>query len=173
MADLLPDPPTPPGVLWPRDWHSYDQYRVAHDSNMAALAAEGLVLTDAVTFIETRAQGRLVEVNVRGRVTTHHGATVTVNKWLAVDSPFGRLCVMTREYDYHVRVQSEGIDQDVFRYDNCHGGVETLHRHAFDVQGREVLPQQPIELARMPTLNLIVREGDFYAAWLIGAGESA
>lgn len=167
MADFLPDPPAFTAGTWRRDWHDYDQYRVAHENNMQALENEGLVIADTLSFREIMLRGRVYEVNLRGRVTTFHGATVTVNKWLAVTDRRGRLAVMTREYDYHARADGPGLGQDLFRYDNCDGGTDTLHRHYFDAAGSEILPKQPIEVDRLPPLNLIIREADFYANWLL------
>lgn len=78
----------------------------------------------------------------------------------------------TREYDYHAYTTVTGREQDLFRYDNCHGGLDTLHKHCFDTEGYEA-DIRSIGHPEMPTLNQIIREADFCAAHLAGlAGPS-
>jgi hypothetical protein len=164
VADLLPDPPTPSGGPWPRKWHRYEGYRLVHDKQHEALRSERVVLRDTVTFYEIRdRRGRLVEVNVKGRIKTRAGAILVVNKWLSVRTQKDRVVVRTREYDYHAFMR--GPRRDLFRYDNCHGAPDTLHRHRFDVDGvaREDVP---IPVAAMPLLAHVVREADFLARYL-------
>lgn len=167
MADLLPDPPTPPNQPGRRDWHTYQDYRVVHESNLATLANEGVITVDDVLFVETRERFVLREVNLRGRIATVSGAILTVNKWLSVSTRRGRLCVLTREYDYHACVVVNDRMQSVFRYDNCHGGLDTLHRHPYDANGRDGTPV-PVPIERMPTLSMVIREAEFYAAYFAG-----
>ena len=171
MVDLLPDPPTPEDARWVRDWQIYDQYRVVYENNMDALVSEGIVTRDTVAFVESYSRaGALVAVNVRGRVETASRAVLTVNKWLNVELRHGgRVCVLTREYDYHGYVRRVGGNQDVFRYDNCHGEGGTLHRHAYDAAGGAV-SIAPVAPERMPTLALVIREAEFYAKYLQAAG---
>lgn len=132
---------------------------------MDALVAEGIVISDSVAFVESRAGRQLIEVNLRGRVETVSGAVLTVNKWLEVDIVRGRVNVRTREYDYHAHMR-DATHHNLFRYDNCHGGVDTLHKHVFDLAGRE-FELRPIEQETMPPLNLVVREADFCGRWLL------
>jgi hypothetical protein len=132
---------------------------------MDVLVSEGIVVNDGIVFRESRLGSSLVEVNVRGRVRTLSGAILTVNKWLEVAVQHGRVNVRTREYDYHAHVQVDGRDQNLFRYDNCHGGVDSLHRHQFDTSGSE-LETIAVARDRMPTLNLVIEEAEFCAAYL-------
>ena len=133
---------------------------------MADLDSEGLILVNTVAFEEVDdAAGNIREVHVHGRVETPHGGVLTVNKWLHVYNLHGRLSVRTREYDYHAYVRRHSGRSDVFRYDNCHGGIETLHRHAFDAEGSEV-SRTVIESEAMPPLAFVIRETEFYAAYL-------
>lgn len=135
---------------------------------MRALAKEGLVVRDTLRFVEVTRRGTILAVNLRGRVETRSGAVLTVNKWLATTiRPDGRVAVLTSEYDYHAYVRFPRHQQNVFRYDNCHGPVETLHRHRYDFDGRPGEPV-PIALPNMPPLNVIVREAEFYGRLLRG-----
>lgn len=166
MADLLPDAPPPSGGRWPRDWHDYANYQVVHDSQMTALYNEGVVVRDTLEFIEGRARtGVLLEVNLRGRVHTAAGAILTVNKWLVVEPREGAPRVRTREYDYHAHVLHPRPGRDLFRYDNAHGDIDTLHRHRFDLDGTD-RGTQPVDPDTMPPLSWIIREADWLAGFL-------
>ena len=135
---------------------------------MTALIEETVVLNDSVRFYEyENVRGELVEINVMGRVETTSGAILSVNKWLEVGYPHGsRISVRTREYSYHAHVRTAGARADVFRYDNCHGGMDTLHRHAYDDEGAEAGDPAPIAADQMPPLNIVIREAEFYAVHL-------
>lgn len=135
MVDRFPDPPALADRRWSRSWHNYEQYQVVHQNHMEALVSEGTVVRDTILFRESWSASSLVEVNVRGRVHTISGAILTVNKWLEVETLHGRVSVRTREYDYHAHLAVAGRPQNLFRYDNCHGDVESLHKHEFDVGG--------------------------------------
>lgn len=166
MADQLPHLAPTPGGRWPRSWHEYANYRVVHENATEALVREGLVVSDTTEFREAvDPGGRLLQVNVRGRVLTSGGAVVIVNKWLDVQTDdFNRAAVLTSEYDYHAyRVAPPR--RDLFRYDSCHG-LPDLHVHRFHTDGIEVERPSPIALERMPPLNEIIREADALARWL-------
>ncbi|MBA4181259.1 MAG: hypothetical protein C0506_11775 [Anaerolinea sp.] len=107
---------------------------------MERLLREGVVIDHRLSFRETVHHGRLIDVNLTGWVATASGGRVYVNKLLSVLERARRApAVQTREYAYQGRlVLSPRAGQQLFRYDNCHGGLETLHRHQFDVQGDEV-----------------------------------
>ena len=167
MADLLPDGPATQGARWPRDWQVYEQYQIVHENSVASLIAEGVIARNTVRFLEARTRsGSLVEVNVRGRIETRARGVLTVNKWLVAEARRdGRVVVRTREYDYHAYVRVGEMEQDVFRYDNCHGAVDTLHRHVYDVGGREV-SRRPIQADENSVLGVIVRETEFLAEHL-------
>jgi hypothetical protein len=128
-----------------------------------------VIVHDGVRFQDLfSARGALDKVWIHGRIQTRSGAIVAVNKWLAAESRFGQWYVRASEYSYHAHLPSIAGSpaRDLFRWDNCHGGVETLHRHAFDDQGRatgEIVPIRPEEL---PPLNLVVRYADELAAFL-------
>lgn len=130
---------------------------------------EGLITSNSVRFLESALHGRLVKVNVRGRVVTANGAEITVNKWLkAQQGEQGRDEVKTSEYDYHAIIRHpDGTTQSIFRYDNCHGDVETLHRHHYDIDGDEDREhEEAIAHDAMPVLDVVIREADDLAAWL-------
>lgn len=135
---------------------------------MEALVAEGLVESDTTEFREAiDARGRLLQVNVRGRVLTTGGAVVIVNKWLEVRADeSNRDAVRTSEYDYHA-YRVAPARRDLFRYDSCHG-LSDLHVHRFDTDGVEVGRPSPVALETMPPLNEVVREADALARWLAG-----
>lgn len=84
---------------------------------------------------------------------------LVVNKWLETRAAGGRVDVRTEEYAYHALMFRPAPRADLFRYDNCHGGLATLHCHRWDALGVEVAPA-PIAHAALPTLDLIVREAD-------------
>ena len=130
---------------------------------MNALFDEGVVVRDTQRFRDnTTTDGRLTEVNLRGRVYTASGAVLVVNKWLEVRYR-ARVEVRTHEYAYHAFVRSLPRRRDLFRYDNCHGGLDTLHRHRFGSDGE---PQglEPIPHHRLPWLSEIIREAEGAAA---------
>ena len=56
--------------------------------------------------------------------------------------------VRTGEYRYHAWLPGPPR-RDLFRYDNCHGGLDTLHRHGYGPDGRELDPQ-PVTHADLP-----------------------
>ena len=167
MAPDAPDVGAAPRRRWPRGWHNYDNYRVTHDNHMDALVEEGVVVRDTLTFRENRdAAGRLVEVNLRGRIETANGGVLVVNKWLDVrHAP--RAEVRTHEYAYHAFVRAAPRRRDLFRYDNCHGGLETLHRHAFGPDGNPT-GIEPVAHDELPPLDQIIRETEEAAAAALG-----
>lgn len=127
---------------------------------MEALRAEGTVTADALEFIESRnSDGAIVTVNLRGRVFCANGGVLVVNKWLEVRySNQNRLEARTREYMYEGLVPDDaGRLQERFRYDNCHGGLATLHCHVFDGEGRITQVRQ-LAHEELPYLNEIIRE---------------
>lgn len=132
---------------------------------MRALEREYPVRRDSTRFYETFDADELIQVNVKGRVITWSRAHVRVNKWLEVSSEHGQLRVRTREYAYHANLRLNGEWQDLFRYDNCHGGLGTLHRHEFDSDGEQV---QVSETApdEMPPLAIVIREAEYVASQL-------
>mgnify|MGYP000906985671 CR=1 FL=1 len=166
MADFLPHPPPPEGSQWAKGPLAYSEYQNVHNSYIDSLENEGVVVDCRLSFLDVVSAGTLLEVNLKGRVVTRSGGLVVVNKWLEVvsESP---VTVQTREYDYHARFVPERRrkGQDVFRYDNCHGGTDTLHRHRFDTRGRPC-GQDTIALEDMPSLTEVIRHAEFYAAYL-------
>lgn len=132
---------------------------------MDSLTTEGVVVNDTLRFIGSVVNARLVKVNLRGRILTQHGAVITVNKWLDVSPGVGSPRVRTSEYDYHAYVRLDDEASDLFRYDNCHGGLETLHRHCFCVDGTAG-PISPVALDQMPPLATVIREAEYLASWI-------
>lgn len=129
---------------------------------MDGLVAEGVVVRDTQSFRGNLRDGRLFEVNLRGRVLTASGGVLVVNKWLEVRHQ-PRAEVRTREYAYHAFVRALPRRRDLFRYDNCHGGLDTLHRHGYDARG-EPVAVEPIRHDELPLLSEIIRETEQAAA---------
>jgi len=96
-----------------------------------------------------------------------------VNNLLAVVSA-SPTTVQTREYSYHGRFTPgpRRKGQDVFRYDNCHGGLDTLHRHRFDTEGIQ-RGQDAVAIDVMPNLREVIQEVEFYAVYLRGLSAEA
>ena len=134
---------------------------------MSHLEREGIVTDHRLSFRETVHRGRLLDVNLWGWVATASGGRLHVNKLLSVvERASSAPAVQTREYAYQGRlVIGRRAGQQLFRYDNCHGGTDTLHCHRFDVDGYEVDPR-PIALDEMPSLAHVIRETELYAAFL-------
>ena len=109
----------------------------------------------------------LESVFLRGAFATTSGGVLHVEKRLAVRTRYGRPHVLTALYIYHAQVVRNGRLLDIFRYDNTHGGVETLHRHVYDAEGN-VLGREPVRLDELPPLSRIVRDVEFYAHYLRG-----
>lgn len=129
---------------------------------MDTLVAEDVVVRDTQTFRENKRGGRLFEVNLRGRVYTANGGVLVVNKWLEVRYR-SRAEVRTREYAYHAFARAQPRRRDLFRYDNCHGGLDTLHRHHYDERGEQSFVE-PISHEELPPLSEIIRETEYAAA---------
>ena len=150
-----------------RDWHGFDNYRQVHDSQMLRLAAEGIVAEDGLSFTERTAGGVLVSASLTGRVLTSSGAVLAVEKQLAVRYVRGRPEVRTVEYAYHAWLPGPPR-LDLFRYDNCHGGLDTLHRHRYAPDGRELDPR-PVAHADLPWLSEVIEEAQRLGAASGGA----
>lgn len=150
---------------WPREWIAYERYRIVHESNVAALIAEGVVTDDDTHFSDTRHRGEVTQAFLRGAITTASGGVLHVNKRLAVRTRRGRLQVLTALYNYHGLARRGGRLVDVVRYDNAHGDTGTLHRHVYDDEGRE-LGTEPVAPERLPPLDDVVREVEQYARQL-------
>ena len=69
-----------------------------------------------------------------------------------------RLEVLGEEYAYHAwrRGTRRTARMHLFRYDNAHGGLETLHLHCFNTDGDET-HIEPVEIDALPRLDLIIR----------------
>jgi hypothetical protein len=167
VASGVPDAIATPRPLRRRDWHAYGNYKVVHENQMAVLIDDGTVVRDTQTFRESRdtRTGDLVAVNLRGRVHTTSGGILVVNKWLEVRHAAGQVEVRTREYNYHAFIRKPPPRRDMFRYDNCHGSLDTLHCHHFNDEG-EPLMSEMIRHDRMPFHSEIIREAESRAAAL-------
>ena len=139
-----------------RNWHGFNNYREVHDSQMLRLAAEGVVAEDGLSFVERTDGGALTSVELIGRVLTTSGAVLAVEKQLGVRYVRGRPEVLTDEYRYHAWLPGPPR-RDLFRYDNCHGGLDTLHRHGYGPDGRELDPL-PVAHAALPWLSEVIEE---------------
>lgn len=147
----------------PRDWHGYGGYQRTHRAYMDSLIESGIVHADGLAFSEDRnASGRIMRAWLRGRVLTASGAVLSVSKQFEARYQGGRARVRTLEYRYHAWLPGPP-QRDLFRYDNCHGGLDTLHRHSYRADGSE-LPQEMIEHDYLPTLNVVIEETDEFGA---------
>lgn len=131
---------------------------------MDILYNEGVVLTDDLTFTETtRRDGLLELVELDGIVYTRDSGMLETHKRLHVEYRRGAPYVSTAEYVYMALRRAEGRSQPLFRYDNSHGGLHTLHRHVFDHVGRPV-GEKAVEPELMPYMDDVIRA----TAWLAG-----
>lgn len=92
-----------------------------------------------------------------------------MSKRFAVRTRRGRPLVFTALYSYHGRAVRGDRLVNVIRYDNAHGDTETLHRHVYDDEGRE-LGTEPVAPERLPPLDEVVREVERHARRLRGRG---
>ena len=167
MAPEAPAPPPPARGERPRGWHEYGNYRLVHRNQMDRLIASGIVSADEAEFgEETDARGEIGKARLGGRVHTASGAVLSVEKEFEVRYRRGRAEVRTVEYRYHTWLPGPPR-RDLFRYDNCHGGLDTLHRHGYGADGREEEPV-PAAHAALPWLSEAIEE-----AHRLGAASSA
>ena len=151
----MPEPPPP--ASRPRGWHEYGNYRLVHRNQMDRLIASGVVIADESDFKEvTNARGEIVRASLIGRVHTACGAVLSPEKDFEVRYRRGRPEVRTSEYRYHAWLPGPPR-RDLFRYDNCHGGLDTLHRHGYGPDGRELDPL-PVAHAALPWLSEVIEE---------------
>ena len=157
MDPQLPDAGKP-GRRWRHDWYSYERYRVVHDSYMKRLRAEGLVLRDFMSFLESEElSGGLAAVQLSGIVVCAEEVLIRIDKKMLVRRDGrNRYQVKTEFYQYHAMTAGFGgrTRRNLIRYDNAHEG--RLHRHVFNAAGDEIrIVDVPLEA--MPTLDEFVR----------------
>ena len=151
----MPEPPHP--ASRPRGWHEYGNYRVVHRNQMDRLIASGVVTADESDFEEEPdARGGIARARLIGRVHIAGGTVLNVSKLFTVRYRRGRAEVRTREYRYHAWLPGPPR-LDLFRYDNCHGGLGTLHRHGYAPDGRGLDPL-PVAHADLPWLSEVIEE---------------
>lgn len=157
MADEVPGPQEFEGPHFPHGWHPYEDYLNVHLSHMRSLLDEGLVLNDELSFVEVEDDGRLIQVNITGRVECTQRVIVQVDKWLKVQPDLShRPLVRSYLYTYHAWLEFEGADPRwLIRYDNSL--VEALHRHTYDPHTGEELAKFPIDLNELPNLDQFIR----------------
>lgn len=112
-----------------------------------------LVVLDG--FVFTRSGG-VLETHKRPRVSYDHGASPVV---------------ATTEYVYMALYRSSERTRSLFRYDNSHGGTDTLHRHCFDHDGN---PAGVDEIAhdQLPFMDDVIREVEWLAAYVADLGST-
>ena len=156
MASEIPRHAQPARGSRRRGWHEYGDYRLVHENQILRLLDSGVVTDDTLSFEGQTAGGRLTEVSLQGRVTTATGPILSVEKRYHVRYVRGRAEIRTAEYRYHAFIPGPPV-RDLFRYDNCHGGLDTLHRHAFGAGGHE---RDVADLAHdaMPWLSEVIEE---------------
>lgn len=133
---------------------------------MDILYGEGVVVRDDLRFTESVGSNGLLElVQLDGLVHTRDGGVLETHKRLRVEYRRGAPYVSTAEYVYMALWRSRGRPQRLFRYDNSHGEVETLHRHAYDIVGGSV-GEEPVDPELMPYMDDVIRETAWLAAYL-------
>ena len=133
---------------------------------MDILYDEGVVLADDLRFTESEGRDRLIElVQFDGLVYTRDGGVLETHKRLRVEYRRGAPCVSTAEYVYMALRRSGGRSQPLFRYDNSHGDVMTLHRHRFDHDGGSA-GVEPVDPERMPFMDDVIRATAWLASYL-------
>ena len=131
---------------------------------MDTLYDEGVVLGEDLRFTEAEGCDGLLElVQLDGLVYTRDGGVLETHKRLRVAYRRGTPYVSTAEYVYMALWRARGRSQRLFRYDNSHGAVETLHRHSYDTEGN-ASGEEPIDPERMPYMDDVIRA----TAWLAG-----
>ena len=153
QTPAAPDRPRPARQ---RGWHEFSDYKHVHNRQMSQLVEAGFVAEDNLSFGEVREGGHLVGARLTGRIRTGSGSILTVKKEFETRGRAGRDEVRTKEYSYHAHTLVPRTC-DLFRYDNCHGGLETLHRHEFDANGDEA-GQDDIAHEEMPWLSEVIEE---------------
>ena len=133
---------------------------------MGVLYAEGVIEHDTLQFTETEGRvGRLELVQLDGIVYTPAGGVLETHKSLSVEYRRGSPYVSTSRYVYMALRRIDGSAQSLFRYDNSHGDVQTLHRHYFDDAGRPA-GQEPVDPERMPYMDDVIRATARLASYL-------
>ena len=158
MASEIPENAPPPRGARQRNWHGYDDYRRVHESHIARLIEAGIVTEDLLRFEEETVGGRLTGLVLSGRVVTAGGAVLSVEKDYEVRQRGrgrGRTEVRTREYRYHAWLPGPPA-RDLFRYDNCHGDLETLHCHRYGPDAGERVEHIPHDA--LPWLSEVIEE---------------
>ena len=103
LALSLPLPDEAGGVVWPHDWHPYQDYVDVHHSHLRRLEDEGILLEDGLSFVPAYEQRirRLTSVRIVGRLRCHHDVSIQVDKTLLVRYVRGVLQVRGVDYSYH------------------------------------------------------------------------
>ena len=118
-----------------------------------------------LTFEELVVGERLARARLTGRVVTASGAVLSVEKTYEVRQRGRRrerTEVRTQEYRYHAWLPGPPF-RDLFRYDNCHGGLDTLHCHRYSPDGAE-LELEDIPHDEMPWLSEVIEETQHFVA---------
>ena len=131
---------------------------------MDILLHEGVVVAEDLAFTETvQRDGLLGVVRLDGFVYTRDDGVLVTHKQLRVEYRRGAPYVSTSRYGYMAMRRRGGVTQPLFRYDNAHGGIETLHQHFFDHAG-EPAGQESVDPEIMPYMDDVIRA----TAWLAG-----
>lgn len=151
---------------WPRDWLSFDQYRLVHDRYLDVLYRDGYIDGHDLRFTTyEQPGGRIVQVSLDGAIACADGVILMVTKYMDVRYSGQTPEVLSTYYRYHAMRAESGLP--VIRYD-C--GHDHLHYHRFGPDGREVR-RDPLDLERMPRLDAVVREAvDLVRSWEQPAG---
>ena len=132
-----------------------------HALKIAGLRDEGIVVSDTLRFVRRTDRIRLI-----GRLRTRSGGVLDVRKVLR---PVGRADeanprVLAVQYRYQALWQADDAGPSVrlFRYDNYHEDLSTLHRHDFDANGAETA-RYAVPHDRLPFLDEVIRETEALA----------
>jgi len=142
------------------NWNSWDQYQAIHDHHIADYSH--FILDDQL--FSTLASN---QVWWKGVLYCQGGLELHVTKLQQVEYRNGQPWVRTLTYKYHLLHRQNGLDVNVFRYDNIHvhpAHPDAHHRHRYAPDGTEIEPTQHIGVAKWPTLAEVIDEAHEY--WL-------
>ena len=134
---------------------------------MDILYDEGVVVGDDLAFAPLPRPGTGVNrMILDGTVYTTDGGELVARKRFHVVYRHSVPYVTTAEYVYMALRRAGGRAQPLFRYDNAHGDVSTLHRHWYDDAG-DLVGVEPVAPDELPYMDDVIRATAWLAAYLV------